>query len=258
VRLASAYTTYKLQHAGSAAESLQARQPLAIAQAYRGHLAEAYGAVGSENPLVFAELAMAGGVPRDSADAAFTRWAQPPNQLGPWTITWAGARRDTTLLLQIQKRLDGAVGHIPPAAPPIARDFVGYLIESSKAYLALVRGDSANALSRFLALPDSACFTFCPLDALERVQLLEALGRPQEALAWLERQPASTMLPPLPSDVLGMLVRGRLQERLGQRDKAIEAYAYVAAVWARADSVLQPYVAEARAGLTRLGAERKR
>jgi hypothetical protein len=26
-------------------------------------------------------------------------------------------------------------------------------------------------------------------------------------------------------------------------------------VWARADSVLQPYVAEARAGLARLGAE---
>jgi hypothetical protein len=77
-------------------------------------------------------------------------------------------------------------------------------------------------------------------------------------LAWLERQPTSTLLPPLPSDVLGTLVRGRLQERLGRRDKAIDAYEYVAAVWARADSVLQPYVAEARAGLGRLGAEPKR
>jgi len=255
VRLANTYTTHKLQHAGTAAESLQARQPLAIARAYRGHLAEAYRDIGSQNPFLYAELAIAGGVPRDSADAVFARWAETPNQAGPWGIAVAGARRDTAALLQIEKRLEGAVGHLPPTAPVMARDFVGYMIQSTKAYLALARSDSARALSLFLALPDSACFTFCNLDGLVRVQLLESRGRSQDALASLERQPGGSMLPPLPSDVLRTLTRGRLQERLGQRDKATEAYAYVAAVWARADSVLQPYVAEARAGLTRLGAE---
>ena len=255
VRLAGVYTAHKLQHAGTAAESLQARQPLAIAHAYRGHLAEAYRDVGSQNPFLFAELAIAGGVPHDSADAVFARWSQTPNVAGPWGIPWAGARRDTAALLQMGRRLEGTAGHLPPTAPPIAKDFVGYMIESSKAYLALARGDTTRALSLFLALPDSACFTFCNLDGLERVQLLEARGRPQEALAWMDRRSDGGLLPPVPSDVLGTLTRGRLQERLGRRDKATEAYAYVAAVWARADSVLQPYVAEARAGLARLGAE---
>jgi serine/threonine-protein kinase len=255
VRLATAYTARKLQHSSTAAESLQARQPLAIARAYRGHLADAFRVVGSQNPFLYAELAIAGGIPADSANAVFARWAQTPNQAGPWGIAWAGARRDTAALLQMGKLLEGTVGHLPPTAPPIAKDFIGYMIQSSKAYLALARRDSARALSLFLALPDSACFTFCNLDGLVRVQLLESRGRPQDALAWMDRQPGGSMLPPLPSDVLRTLTRGRLEERLGRRDQATEAYAYVAAVWARADSVLLPYVAEARAGLARLGAE---
>jgi serine/threonine-protein kinase len=254
IRLADIYTRRKLQHAATAAESLDARQPLAIARAYRGHLGDAYREVGSRSPFLYAELAVDGGVPRDSADAVFARWAQTPNQTGPWGIAVAGARRDTAALLQIQHQLAGAAGHLPPTVPAMAKDFVGYMLASTQAYLVLARGDSARALSLFLALPDTACFTFCGLDGLVRVQLLESRGRTQDALAWMDRA-AGGLLPPLPSDVLRTLTRGRLQERLGRRDKATEAYAYVAAVWARADSVLQPYVAEARAGLTRLGAE---
>jgi serine/threonine-protein kinase len=259
IRLAGAYTAHKLPHATTAAESSQARQPLGIAQAYRGHLADAYRELGSQNPFVFAELAMVGGVPRDSADAAFARATANPNGggAGPWTIAWFGTHGDTAQLLQAQKRLEARIDHLPASAPASTKDFAGYMIESSKAYLALARGDTTTALSLFLALPDSACFTFCGLDALERVQLLEARGRAQEALDWMDRQPGGTSLPPMPSDVLGTLVRGRVQERLGHRDSAIEAYAYVAAVWARADSVLQPYVTEARAGLARLSAEPK-
>jgi serine/threonine-protein kinase len=257
VRIANAFLTHKIEHARTALDSLQARSPLAMARAYRGHLGEAYAAIGSQNPFLFAQLAMAGGVPRDSANAVFARWAKSPFQAGPWTIAWAGTQRDTAMLLEIQKTVEGAVGHIPPTAPPIAKDFVGYMVESSKAYLALARGDTTKALALFLTLPDTACFAFCPLDALERVQLLEARGRAQDAIDWMDRAPLGTMLPPQPSDVMATLARGRLEERLGRRDAAVESYAYVAAVWARADSVLQPYVAEARAGLTRLGAERK-
>lgn len=255
VRLAAAYTAHKQKSAGTAAESLQAGLPLAIARAYRGHLADAYRDIGAHNPFLVVELAMAGGVPRDSADAVFARMTQATSQSGPWLIAWAGIRRDTATLLQIERRLEGARGHLPPTAPVMAKDLVSYEIESSRAHLALARGDTTRALERFLALPDSACFTLCNLDALVRAQLLESRGRSQDALAWLERRPGQGILPPLPSEVLMTLTRGRLQERLGQRDKATESYAYVAAVWARADSVLQPYAAEARAGLTRLGAE---
>ena len=56
--------------------------------------------------------------------------------------------------------------------------------------------------------------------------------------------------------VLWSLERGRVNERLGNRERALEAYAFVAAVWRHADSELQPVVEEARAGLRRLGGER--
>ena len=200
---------------------------------------------------------MAGAIPRDSAATVFEGMAQSSRGGGPWLIAWAGTQGDTLLLLRVAQQLKATVGHIPRTAPVMTKDILGYMIASSEAYLTLARGDTTKALSLFLALPDTACFTFCGIDALERAQLLEARGRPQEALDWLDRTPGGSMLPPLPSDVLRTLAHGRLQERLGQRDSAIEAYTYVTAVWARADSVLQPYVAEARAGLARLSAEPK-
>jgi len=42
-----------------------------------------------------------------------------------------------------------------------------------------------------------------------------------------------------------------------RRVEAAADFNYVVDVWARADSVLQPNVTEARAGLIRLGADRK-
>jgi hypothetical protein len=44
-------------------------------------------------------------------------------------------------------------------------------------------------------------------------------------------------------------------ERLGDSDRAIEAYRYVTAAWRHADAELRPVTAEARAALERLTAE---
>ena len=144
------------------------------------------------------------------------------------------------------------VAHLPPDVPPIAKDVIGYLSQSVAANLALAQGDSAVALSKFLALPDSACFQGCTMDGLVRVQLLEAQGRLAEALEWLNAYVHGPS-PPLPSDVLRALIRGRINERLGNREPAIEAYRSVVATWAHADPELQSYVAEARSGLGKLG-----
>jgi hypothetical protein len=46
-------------------------------------------------------------------------------------------------------------------------------------------------------------------------------------------------------------------ERLNDRARALDSYRHVTAAWLHADPELQPYVAEARAGLERLTAERQ-
>jgi hypothetical protein len=49
--------------------------------------------------------------------------------------------------------------------------------------------------------------------------------------------------------------RARVNERLGDRAKTLAGYSFVAAAWIHADLELQPYVAEASAGLARLSGE---
>jgi len=61
----------------------------------------------------------------------------------------------------------------------------------------------------------------------------------------------------LPGEVLWVLLRGRVGERLGERDRAIQAYAWVAGMWRNADPALQPYVREARDGVARLTGEKR-
>jgi hypothetical protein len=148
--------------------------------------------------------------------------------------------------------------HRPPGAvPPIVRDVFGYVAQSSRGYLALARGDSAGALRTFEALPDTACFGMCDLDALVRIRLLAARGRYGDAARRLAATPGRDG----PGDatsvtrVLWELERGRVHEQLGNRDTALVAYGFVASVWAHADPELKPYVDEARAGIARLGGE---
>jgi hypothetical protein len=108
-------------------------------------------------------------------------------------------------------------------------------------------------LRRFLALPDSLC-PGCVEEQLTRVDLLVARGRYAEAAPLLDHE----WPPPFPQDpliVLRNLQRARVNEHLGNREKAIESYAFVTHVWRQADPELQPFVADAKAGLKRLGGE---
>jgi len=52
-----------------------------------------------------------------------------------------------------------------------------------------------------------------------------------------------------------VLDRARLAERLGDRAMAVKYYQFVVQGWLHADPELQPYVAEARTALERLGQE---
>ena len=56
-----------------------------------------------------------------------------------------------------------------------------------------------------------------------------------------------------PAEGLWWVERGRVAERLGERQQALQAYGFLTALWRNADPELQPYVAEAGAALKRLG-----
>jgi tetratricopeptide (TPR) repeat protein len=168
------------------------------------------------------------------------------------------AHRDTAGLVRLTRMVDAMRQRpLPPTAPPIARDVFGYLAAAGHAFLALARGDSAEALRLFDALPDTACFGACMIDDLVHVQLLAARGRYADAKARLERPPVGFSPGLLPVEVLRGLERGRVYERLGDREGAIAGYSLVVQAWRNADPELKTYVDEARAALARLGGEKR-
>lgn len=130
-----------------------------------------------------------------------------------------------------------------------------YQVELGRVYLELGRRDTTAALRRLLALPDSLCRGCLLLPALQRAQLLAARGRDREAALLVDREVLQFWDPAM---VLLALECGRVNERLGNRDKAVVAYQFVVDAWIHADPELQRYVEEAKASLKRLGGEPRR
>ncbi len=71
----------------------------------------------------------------------------------------------------------------------------------------------------------------------------------QVADGWLSFYPG-------PSQVVVRFESARAADRLGDRERAIREYQFVADAWRHADAELQPYVAEAKRALERLSVER--
>ena len=100
-------------------------------------------------------------------------------------------------------------------------------------------------------MPDSLC-ALCYMQRMTLGHLRAARKEDEKAAKLLDRWLVDI---DLPSTVLWTLDRARVAERLGDRDKAIRSYQYVADVWRRSDPELQPYVAEAKEGLSRMTSE---
>jgi len=217
----------------------------------RGHLAKAYPLL-QDTTWLWADAALIGAIPPDTVAAVFGRRlagpvSQPLLEAFPW---WAG-RRDTASLTVAAARADSArrLG-----ADPTTRSRARYGAASAAAYLALARRDTADALERLARLQPDGC-PGCYLDRLTLAQLLTAQGRDQEAWSIVSADHPSLTLSPFPTAVLWVLLRGRVAERLGDRQTALRSYGWVAAMWRKPDAVLEPYAAEARAGLERLAGE---
>jgi predicted Zn-dependent protease len=131
-----------------------------------------------------------------------------------------------------------------------ARDSLlgAYSAAGARAYLALARGDTVEALRRFARSPDSLC-ELCAVPRLVYARVLASTGHLREAASLLTDRP--TLLPSA-IDVLWVLERARVAERRGDRVMARTSYAMVATAWRDADADLAPIVAESRAALQRL------
>ena len=228
---------------------------LPVALSARGHIREAYSRT-TLAPLV-AQFTVLGAIPGDSVLRLAREWAARRGQEVLYVAPLLAAQHDTAGLARLARNLDSLRQRPPPNLPVIARDFFGYLAASSRAFLALARRDTTEALRLFDAVPDTACFGACLIDDLVHVQLLAARGRFADAKARLDRPPVGFSPGLLPIEVLRGLERGRVYERLGDRDGAIAGYSLVVEAWRNADPELKAYVDEARAALARLGGEKR-
>ena len=221
--------------------------------AYRGHVREAYRSLAgsrwaSENTFLLPELALVGVIPGDSAAVTFGRWRHANDPGAAAALGWWATTGDTASIHDLARRGD-SLGRVARKASD--RDFWRYVAASCRVYHALALHDTTGALAAFAALPDSLC-PDCVLDETRKAQLLALAGRNREAGELLDREPHNQVPVPL-NTVFWSLERGRVDERLGKKAEAIVAYRFVADVWRNADPELQPYVAEARAALKRLG-----
>ncbi|MFN8668550.1 MAG: serine/threonine-protein kinase [Gemmatimonadaceae bacterium] len=228
-----------------AAMAPEARAAYTSTLLMRGHVAQALTVADSSQSLPVLEGALLRAIPPDSASLIFDRWlanATLPKAAGRlsaaaiyWSLSGDGARLERAM----QLAANGKLANFPTLLVPGLR--------------ALARGDSATAIAA-LTFADSACAGWCWEARLPLAFLLSARHRDREAAALLDQDVIAW--PSL--RVLWMLERGRVNERLGVRPKAVDAYLYVANAWRHADPALQPYVAEAQRGIARLNPDPSR
>jgi serine/threonine protein kinase/tetratricopeptide (TPR) repeat protein len=221
----------------------------ALTLAYRGRLREARALFGTVEPLpLVAAMALLGAVPADTV-ARVIASAATRNlfAIHPF-LPWLAATGDTATILRYRQALD-SLSRTP--RPPVQRARLLAGITLAEGYAALARHDTTVALTQFEAVPDTACIG-CIGDRLTKARLFAAVGRDREALPLLGVRLGRN---PVLLEPLYALERGRVNERLGSRDQAIEAYGFVVRVWRNADPALQPLVSEARNALARLARE---
>jgi hypothetical protein len=246
-------------------------QYLAVALQARGHLREAFAT--DERLLLqpsgspwsgfldpFPDLSLFGIVPDSLARATFGRalasdsgWSDTFTPRHLRGLPWWLSRGDTAALARFGARA-ARVARAP--ANPRTALRARLLGETSVAFLDLARGDSAAAIRKLSAIPDTLCLadwytTDCFHLNLTLARLLAARGEHRHAGERLERWRWSGGGGG-PMFVLATLELGRIAERLGDTAKAGESYGFVRAMWRRPDPELAPYVAEARDGLARL------
>jgi serine/threonine-protein kinase len=216
---------------------------LVYALAGRGRLRDAYRSSGGTDPFLLDQLAPLGILPGQAGVPVLPPSRTMSDPSPGMLLRWAEIG-DTQALDRVT-RMGGDSNRIG------AFD-AAYLKAAARAFASLARHDSATALQRMLAVPDSLCWgDGCGWVALTRARLLGAAGREQEAA---ERLGYVDMYADLwaPVDVLLLFERARLADAMDQPEWAARSYQYIANAWAPGDPELRRYVDYSQASLERL------
>src|SRR5437868_5194561 len=138
---------------------LQIVLPLQLA--YRGRFNESYIGVGTSPSRLFAPLALLGVVEADTAKAVFARWLANRDPQVHAALPWWARRGDSTSIARLIMIYDSALANAKPENVVLAR----YDAAVARAYLSLVRNDTASAVTGFASLSDTSCLR-CDLDRL--------------------------------------------------------------------------------------------
>jgi hypothetical protein len=236
--------------------------------AYRGRVAEAlteFSAPSWREPegrnwgthSTFAQLAQLGAIPEDTVHAVFADFLAHGYREGVYLAgRWWADRRDT-LSLARAVRMYADYLRAGPGHTNADSALMRWAQDCAAVYLALARGDTTDALRRFAVLRDWPNVPRAYQQRLTYAQVLVARGQDRDAAAILD-QIADIGTAAGPIEVIWKLERARVNERLRNREKAVRDYSYVMDVWRHADALLQPFVEEARQGVTRLAREPRR
>jgi hypothetical protein len=219
---------------------------LASQLALRGHIDEAWSLAVKSKSYVAAEIVALGLIPPDSAIKVLRPWLNEQNDAFVAPFAVLAMVGDTATLLSSTKTMESVAQR-----DTARRAIFEYISGSLRAYTALARRDTAAATKLFDALPDTV-INF-PVDLFTRARLI---GRtdPQRAIKLLERYSAQTDL----IFAARELERGRLAERIGDRETAVDAFSYVATVWSKAEpQQLKDGAKEANDALKRLDSDGK-
>jgi eukaryotic-like serine/threonine-protein kinase len=129
--------------------------------------------------------------------------------------------------------------------------------------VALQQGDTAAALAQLeqldqqisYLLPITTPFYFNARELYRRAEILERMGRTEDALRWYAGLDALSTLD-LVYLVQSLVKRGELSEQLGRRDEARAHYERVVRLMPNPEPMFQPTREKARAGLQRLSPSR--
>ena len=223
---------------------------------YHGQLGNAQGTGIPLSPTSAAALARLGIVNADSVAAQVSALGADTAQGGRTALRllpfWAW-RRDTVAILTARQQF---------LAGPVPSNYRGqrrrqFNVGVVEGFLALARGDSAEAVRRFSDLPYLAPDPLVATWAWHAAPLFAERGRMADAMRMaLVPGPLASFSSNTAENAERLLYAARIAERAGERAAAADFYAQLLRAWIHADSGFNDYVAEARAGMERLARDR--